>query len=234
MPKPTGPGKSRSAPRTTPARQVTRGNAASRSGVSQAALVGDRRDEILDSAALLFATKGVANTTVRDIGKAVGMLSGSLYYYFDSKESMVAEILTNYLQARLEECEYIAEEFPEPRSRIEELLRTEFRDADEQAAAQIYLQEYLHLPDLPVEVRDAARGVQRCWVAAIEEGVRRNVFRKDIDREIFYFLARISTSLAHHLVGALSDPQPLGKRHRTKDIATDTIEILLDGFAAKR
>ena len=33
------------------------------------------------------------NTTVRDIADAAGILSGSLYHHFDSKESMVDEIL---------------------------------------------------------------------------------------------------------------------------------------------
>ena len=41
----------------------------------------------------LFAEKGFRNTTVRDIADAAGILSGSLYHHFDSKESMVDEIL---------------------------------------------------------------------------------------------------------------------------------------------
>ena len=38
-------------------------------------------------------SKGFKNTTVRDIADAAGILSGSLYHHFDSKESMVDEIL---------------------------------------------------------------------------------------------------------------------------------------------
>jgi AcrR family transcriptional regulator len=38
----------------------------------------ERRAQILASAGQLFAAKGVAATTVREIGNSVGLLSGSL------------------------------------------------------------------------------------------------------------------------------------------------------------
>ncbi len=40
--------------------------------------------------------RGFNNTTVRDIADAAGILSGSLYHHFDSKESMVDEILSSF------------------------------------------------------------------------------------------------------------------------------------------
>src|SRR3978361_1185148 len=56
-----------------------------------------RRDELLGIAAELFAEHGFNNTTVRDIADGAGILSGSLYHHFDSKESMVDEILRDFL-----------------------------------------------------------------------------------------------------------------------------------------
>jgi TetR/AcrR family transcriptional regulator, cholesterol catabolism regulator len=57
----------------------------------------NRRNEILAGAAELFARNGIAATTVRDVGDAVGMLSGSLYHYFTSKEEIVDTIISSYL-----------------------------------------------------------------------------------------------------------------------------------------
>src|SRR5229473_7166358 len=57
----------------------------------------DRRAELLALAAHLFAERGLRATTVRDIADAAGILSGSLYHHFDSKESMVDEILRGFL-----------------------------------------------------------------------------------------------------------------------------------------
>lgn len=183
-------------------------------------------------AAELFAVKGVANTTVRDIGNAVGILSGSLYYYFESKEAMVAEILSDYLRVRLEECIRISEEYPDPRERFEELLRTEFREVDEHRwAAQIYQQEFRHLLSLPAEVQDVARGVRHHWLAAINEGVEQGQFRSDINQELFHLFARRASNLVHSWVGALSVPQELGKKYSVDVMAQEIIEILMNGYA---
>jgi AcrR family transcriptional regulator len=52
---------------------------------------GNRRDDVLEAAAALFASKGYAATSIRDIAQQVGILSGSLYYHFDSKEQLLLE-----------------------------------------------------------------------------------------------------------------------------------------------
>jgi hypothetical protein len=53
-----------------------------------------RRDEIVDLAAHPFATKGYAATGIRDIGEAAQLARGALYYYIESKESLLGEIPT--------------------------------------------------------------------------------------------------------------------------------------------
>ena len=60
--------------------------------------VSARRAEIVAIAGDLFATHGYANTTVREIADAAGILSGSLYHHFDSKESMVEALLRDFLE----------------------------------------------------------------------------------------------------------------------------------------
>ncbi|MFD1194766.1 TetR/AcrR family transcriptional regulator [Seohaeicola saemankumensis] len=49
---------------------------------------GNRREELLDRAGELMAAKGYDGTSMRDIASAVGMLPGSLYYHFASKEAL--------------------------------------------------------------------------------------------------------------------------------------------------
>ena len=62
-----------------------------------AAARAERRAEVLAAAAELFASRGYVATTVREVAEAAGMLGGSLYYHFDSKESMIDEILSGFL-----------------------------------------------------------------------------------------------------------------------------------------
>jgi AcrR family transcriptional regulator len=51
-----------------------------------------RREALLDTAAAMFAAKGYDGTSIRDIAGAVGMLPGSLYYHFKSKEDLLIAV----------------------------------------------------------------------------------------------------------------------------------------------
>jgi AcrR family transcriptional regulator len=52
-----------------------------------------RRREILDAATTVFYEKGYEAASTRDIADAVGLLKGSLYYYIESKEDFLYEII---------------------------------------------------------------------------------------------------------------------------------------------
>ena len=65
----------------------------------------ERRQEILRAAGEIFADRGISNTSVRDIGAKVGILSGSLYYHFRSKDDMVMELLDRHLRIFVAEHE---------------------------------------------------------------------------------------------------------------------------------
>jgi AcrR family transcriptional regulator len=51
------------------------------------------RESILDAAEALFREKGYGNTSMADIGRATGLLKGSVYHYFPGKEALAAAIL---------------------------------------------------------------------------------------------------------------------------------------------
>jgi TetR/AcrR family transcriptional regulator, cholesterol catabolism regulator len=52
----------------------------------------NRRVQLLDAAARLFCQRGFHATSMRDIAKSVDMLSGSIYYHFDSKQEMLLAV----------------------------------------------------------------------------------------------------------------------------------------------
>ena len=57
---------------------------------------GARREEILATAAALFASSGL-RTSLREIADASGILPGSLYHHFESKEAIIIELVQRYL-----------------------------------------------------------------------------------------------------------------------------------------
>ncbi|MFN2536808.1 MAG: helix-turn-helix domain-containing protein [Mycobacteriales bacterium] len=52
-----------------------------------------RRALLLEQAAELFHTNGLAATSLADIATAAGMDRATIYYYFSNKEEVVAEVL---------------------------------------------------------------------------------------------------------------------------------------------
>lgn len=63
----------------------------------------NRREALLDAAAAMFAAKGYDGTSIRDIAGAVGMLPGSMYYHFKSKEDLLLAVYRKGV-ARFEEA----------------------------------------------------------------------------------------------------------------------------------
>src|SRR5882672_2404761 len=109
-----------------------------------------RRGELLAIAAQLFADRGLKATTVRDIADAAGILSGSLYHHFDSKESMVDEILRSFLDELFGEYEAIVAKKLPPREQFEQIITTSFHALERNhAAVAIYQNEVRQLADQP-------------------------------------------------------------------------------------
>ena len=87
---------------------------------------GNRRRALMDCAAELFLTQGYAATSVRDIAAAVGMHSGSPFYFFKSKSDLLHAVMhEGMLQAELSQQQ--AMQALAPDTPIAERLRTLIR-----------------------------------------------------------------------------------------------------------
>lgn len=53
------------------------------------------REEILSKSLEVFRCRGYHNTSMNDLANAVGLLKGSFYHYFDSKETLMKEVLSS-------------------------------------------------------------------------------------------------------------------------------------------
>jgi AcrR family transcriptional regulator len=66
-----------------------------------------RHDEIIDTAAALFSENGYAATGIAEIGEAVNLARGALYYYIGSKESLLVEIHNRVMDPLLREANVV-------------------------------------------------------------------------------------------------------------------------------
>src|SRR5215469_2722319 len=96
---------------------LTRGRLADRMDNSGGAYDdGTRRTEILQTAASLIASSGL-RTSLQEIANAAGILPGSLYHHFESKEAILVELVRRY-HADLDRIGEIAHErLDKPNSR---------------------------------------------------------------------------------------------------------------------
>jgi AcrR family transcriptional regulator len=59
---------------------------------SRERLTEERRNQILDAAARLFAQKGYKGATIREIAREAGVAEGTIYNYFDSKHDLLISL----------------------------------------------------------------------------------------------------------------------------------------------
>jgi AcrR family transcriptional regulator len=152
-----------------------------------------RQTELLQIAADLFADRGYNATTVRDIADKAGILSGSLYHHFDSKESMIDAILSRFIEQTLDRYGAVVGEGNGPTATFEGLVRASL-DAmvDSRSAILIYQNEARFLAGQPrfSYLRDAHRRFERIWTDVLNDGIAAGEFRDSIDPKLVYRLIR--------------------------------------------
>ena len=158
-----------------------------------------RRDALVQIAAELFAEQGYRATTVRHIGDAAGVLSGSLYHHFDSKETILDELLSSYLEELLDTYRTIVKAGDDPATTLRELVHASFRSLSEHRAAVTVLQnERNYLRTLPRfgHLAKSEEEVRRIWITVLRDGAESGDFREDLDPVVTYRFLRDSVWVA--------------------------------------
>lgn len=146
-----------------------------------------RRDEILAVAASVFARKGIAGATVRDIADEAGILSGSLYHHFESKDQMVVELLVPQLVEHRDRYVELAASSPDPMVVLERFIEFGVRGvaANPDTARVLHNEAVLFQTVEAFAPLDQRRQeVRRLWVSVVKKGVKAGVFRSGVDPDV--------------------------------------------------
>ncbi|MBC9731783.1 TetR/AcrR family transcriptional regulator [Nocardioides marmotae] len=187
----------------------------------------DRRRELLSIAAELFADKGFKNTTVRDIADAAGILSGSLYHHFDSKESMVDEILSSFQAELFAAYDEVLRSDDDARTKIERAVRLSFEAIDRHRHEVAIFQneaDFLGQQERFAYLAERNAESRAVWITLLDDGVRSGALRADLDIELTYRFIRDTVWVAVRWY------RPGGKLSHTA-VADQYLTILLDGIA---
>ncbi len=148
---------------------------------------GTRRAEILATAASLIASSGL-RTSLQEIADAAGILPGSLYHHFESKEAILVELIHRYqddlerigrdAQARLDQ--------PDPRPVSEQIIELGSAIADcavrHRAALQMSFYEGPSTdPELIKLTQQRPMAIQEAMLQTLRAGRWSGYIKPDID-----------------------------------------------------
>lgn len=144
------------------------------------------RQDVVAAAGRMFAERGYHGTSMRDLGKEVGLLGSSLYSHIDSKEDLLVEVVDEGARLFLASSELAADVAGGPGRKLRALIAGHVDVVlDNRDVVRTYLNEARMLDESHrtriVAARDAYESRFR---DVIEEGIGEGGFRHDLDPKI--------------------------------------------------
>lgn len=156
----------------------------------------NRDDAVMAAAIEIMAKHGYAGTSIQEVADKVGVLKGSLYHYFSSKEELLFRILEESHTESRQIAEAVASLDLEPIEELSEYLR---RSAvwylENRDRATIYFNEAKHLTG---DRRNTMRSHGKAFEQQISRLVAASLERGQIDSPIDAAL------ITHYLLGAMN------------------------------
>ena len=139
-----------------------------------------RRARILKAAAKLFADKGYDRTGVRDVAERVGLLSGSLYAHFESKEEMLFELISRAFDDAIRALTPVIESDLTPPEKLRQAFRVYLRMVSRNYHLSKILFQWRSLRP-PRRERIGAKRVAygEMWQRIIDDGIMNGDFSGD-------------------------------------------------------
>ena len=133
-------------------------------------MAASRREQILSTAATLFAERGFHGVSVADLGAACGVSGPALYRHFPSKDAMLAEMLVSISEELLAVGRERVREAEGDREAVRALVGWHIDFAlHNKALIVVQDRDWASLPD---EARERVRDLQRRYVELWVERLR--------------------------------------------------------------
>jgi AcrR family transcriptional regulator len=158
------------------------GRSARRSG-SERKPREERWVELIEVATQVFYEKGYDGASLQDIADRLGMLKGSLYYYFQSKEDLLFDLISAVHKEGLEVVRSRSEVAGDPLVRLESVIRGHVEHTCRNLVpTAVFLHE---MSALPLERRNEVLGSEHAYQGVfrdlVEEGQKDGLVRDDLD-----------------------------------------------------
>ena len=143
----------------------------------------DAKDRLLESATVLFAEKGVAAVSIRELATAAGVNSALISYHFGGKEGLYEAVLTTHFGRVIEWLEQVAASPGTPQEKIRmyaEVIRRTHTTAQPFMGRLIQREMTTPTPGMERVIRSHIARIAGTVTSIIREGIETGAFRKDI------------------------------------------------------
>lgn len=126
----------------------------------------DTKSRIVEAATVLFSTRGYAETTVEQIGAAVGLTGPAIYRHFEGKAALFEAVIVRSRQPAWDETCRLFAEGGDPREILRVSIASWVRQSVERRAiVACYVQQHRNLDDdTRGRIRVAHRELTGIWV----------------------------------------------------------------------
>lgn len=193
-----------------------------------------RPEEILDAALTVFGESGFARAKIEDVARLAGVSKGTVYCYFDSKESLFREMVRAKVVASLAEAEAFVRAFDgSARGLLAELIRRMYGRVRREQMMQLSRVVQGELPHFPELARFYFDEVILRARRLIEQVLERGVITGEFRPSATGFAARGLSSMLVHTAQVQCffhrfDPQALSEEQAVEGL----IDLYLHGVLA--
>jgi AcrR family transcriptional regulator len=193
-----------------------------------------RREEILDAALAVFAQKGFSAAHIKDIARHAGIVGGTLYLYFASKEEIFKTLVEESIGPQILQLAQMAREFEGPTPDLIRLvirtLAVFLRSSNRAVLPKLIMAETGNFPELARFYRDHVTDrMLAVFEGIIHRGIARGEFRRidPADSARMVLASLMFTAIWRTSLGTLdSEPYDYERYIETN------LDIILRGLAA--
>lgn len=141
------------------------------------------KDDVIEAAGRLFAERGYHGTSMRDLGRELGVLGSSLYSHVEGKQQLLAEVVDRGATFFQEAADAALAVEGSPADRLYALIAGHVDVVlDHRPEVRTYLDQAAVLdPELRTGVVGARDRYERAFRSVLDEGVADGSFRPDLD-----------------------------------------------------
>lgn len=187
-----------------------------------------REVEIKRAAARIFREKGYDATSIQDIADAVGILKGSLYYYIDSKEDLLFDVIKGAHEQGLEQVRTWVEEEGPPATRLRAAIESHVTgNLENIAAVAVFFQDFRALgPERRAEIVADRDFYDANLRELVQKGQAAGVFNPALD-------PKLAVMAMLGMINWVYQWYREDGRLRPAQIARSFADLILDGLAVR-